>query len=130
MSTLRFALVLALMAPTIAFAQSDPNNIPEPPTAELKRLAPYLGSYAVVSNYFDMEWRGTLDLRPAVKGWYVEWEINVQSGPIDRQLKMFITWDRDLEYYRVWSFSTTPPDPKDRDYEGIGRFEGEEFVIE
>jgi hypothetical protein len=83
----------------------------------------------VTADYFDMQWVGTLELRMAVKGWYVEWEINVQSGPIDRQLRMFITWDPDMETYRVWRFETLPPAPLERS-EGVGRFEGEAFVME
>jgi hypothetical protein len=75
------------------------------------------------------EWIGSLDLQPAVKGWYVEWEINVYSGDIDRQLRMFITWDREEEEYRIWRFETLPPAPRDRP-EGTGRFEGDDFVME
>jgi hypothetical protein len=118
----------ALM-PFITYAQTDPDNIPQPPSAELARLDPFLGSYEVTSDYSDQQFLGTLELRPAVKGWYVEWEINVQSGSIDRQLRMFITWDRELQTYRIWRFETLPPAPSER-AEGIGRFEGDEFVME
>lgn len=129
MLKLRTVLFAALLFPAIAHAQTDPNDLPEPPTAELRRLAPFLGSYAVTSDYLGQEFSGTLDLRPAVKGWYVEWEINVHSGPIDRQLKMFITWDRGSEQYRVWRFETLPVGPSEQ-IEGIGRFEGDDFVLE
>ncbi len=129
MLTLRSMLFAALMAATIAHAQTEPDDYPKPPTAELMRLAPFLGSYSVTADYLGQEWLGTLDIRPAVKGWYVEWEINVQSDTIDRQLRMLITWSRESDEYRVWRFETLPPGPSDR-IEGVGRFEGDDFVME
>jgi hypothetical protein len=129
MVAIRFAAIAAIALPALAHAQVDPNDIPEPPTAELMRLQPFLGSYGVTGTYFDQEWAGSLDLRPVVKGWFVEWEINVHSGPIDRQLRMLITWDRQTEEYRIWRFETSPPAPRDQ-VEGTGRFEGGDFVME
>jgi hypothetical protein len=129
MLAIRIAAIAAFALPALAHAQIDPNNIPIPPTAELMRLRPFLGSYSVTGTYAGQQWAGSLDLVPAVKGWYVEWEINVHSGPIDRQLRMLITWDRETEKYRIWRFETSPPDARDR-AEGTGRFEGGEFVME
>jgi hypothetical protein len=129
MLVLSRAILAALLLPAIGSAQTDPDNVPQPPSTELARLSPFLGSYSVTSEYVDQEWFGSLDLRPAVKGWYVEWEINVHSGPIDRQLRMMITWDRDAEAYRIWRFETLPAAPAER-FEGTGRFEGDEFVME
>ena len=129
MRVLWSAAFAALCLPAVAQAQVDPATMPEPPTEELSRLAPFLGSYDVVSDYMGSMWEGDLELRSAVKGWYVEWEINVQSGPIDRQLRMFITWDDELGHYRIWRFETLPPAPPDRE-QGVGRFEGEDFVME
>ena len=126
---IRFAAIATLALPAVLHAQVDPDHIPEPPTAELRRLQPFLGSYSVTGTYADLEWVGSLDLRPAVKGWYVEFEINPHSGPIDRQLRMLITWDPEAEEYRIWRFETTPPAPRG-EVEGTGRFEGGEFVME
>lgn len=122
------ALAVMLFA-QVAYAQVGPSRIPEPPTDALARFQPFFGTYTVSGNYFGQEWRGTLDVRPAVKGWYVEWEINVHSGPIDRQLRMLMTWDMKSEQYRIWRFETLPPEPSDR-AEGSGWFEGDEFVME
>jgi len=129
MLAIRIAAIAAVAFPSIAVAQVDPNNIPEPPTTALVRLQPFLGTYTVKGDFGGRDWAGSLDLRPAVKGWYVEWEINVHSGPIDRQLRMMITWDRETENYRIWRFETSGPAPTDR-AEGTGRFEGSEFVME
>jgi hypothetical protein len=129
MLTIRIAAIAAIALPALAQAQMDPGNIPQPPSAELMRLQHFLGTYSVTGTYGGQVWAGSLDVRPAVKGWYVEFEINVHSGPVDRQLRMMITWDRETERYRIWRFETTPPEPRDR-AEGTGRFEGSEFVME
>jgi hypothetical protein len=122
-------LLLAMVRPS--FAQSDTTNIPLPPAAELAALQPFFGAYEHDDNYWEGmgPFRGTLEVRPAVKGWYVEWIINTQYGPIDRQLRMLITWDRELGHYRVWRFETLPQLPPGA-VEAEARFEGEEFVME
>lgn len=131
MTALRIAafVALSLSLSPAAQAQSDPSNVPEPPTEHLARLEPFLGAYAHTMDYAGQEWAGTLDVRPAVKGWYVEWEINTQSGPIDRQLRLLVTWDREAERYRIWRFETLDPLPPGAN-EGAGHFEGDEFVME
>lgn len=128
-----FAVRIAALA-VIAFAQgtqaqTDPSNIPQPPTDALVRFQPFLGTYTVTGNFAGQEWAGTLDVRPAVKGWYVEWEFNVHSGPIDRQLRLLMTWDAGAEQYRIWRFETLPPLPSGT-AEGTGWFKGDEFVME
>jgi hypothetical protein len=122
------AVAIIVLAQPV-WAQTDPANIPEPPTAEMMRLQPFLGSYTVSGQYLGMDWAGSLDLRPAVRGWYLEWEINVHSGPIDRQLRMMITWDAAVGHYRIWRFETAPPFPA-ATAEGTGRLENGEFVME
>lgn len=131
MTPLRIAVLAALvltLSPTPQ-AQTDPADIPEPPTEHLARFAPFLGTYAHTMDYAGQEWAGTLDVRPAVKGWYVEWEINTQSGPIDRQLRLLMTWDHEAERYRIWRFETLDPLPPDVN-EGAGHFEDDAFVME
>lgn len=129
MLAVRVAATAVVTFTSLAHAQVDPNNIPEPPTSELARLQPFLGTYSVTGSYLGRDWAGSLDVRPAVKGWYVEWEFNVHSGPIDRQLRTLMTWDQEADQYRIWRFATTPPEPSDR-VEGTGRFEADEFVME
>ena len=129
MSAIRTAVLIVLVFAQAAHAQANPDSIPEPPTEALSRLRPFLGAYVVSGQYLGRDWAGTLDLRPAVHGWYVETEINVHSGPIDRQLRMMITWDPAAERYRIWRFETMPASPKDR-AEGMGWFEGNQFVME
>ena len=129
MSIIRVALIALVTCASLARAQSDPDRIPNPPSAGLARLQPFFGSFAVTGHYFGQDWAGSLDIRPAIKGWYVEWEYNVHSGPIDRTLRMMLTWDADIGAYRIWRFETSPPAPRERS-EGTGRFVGDEFVME
>lgn len=129
MRTIRIMMLAACAFAQVGNAQLDPNNIPQPPTEALARLQPFFGTYTVTGKHAGREWAGTLDVRPAVKGWYVEWVFNVHSGPIDRQLRMLMTWDRDSDRYRIWRFATVPPAPAGR-AEGTGRFTGKEFVME
>lgn len=132
--TLLTALSLALAAPAaaeLAAQGPDTTAIPHPPVAELARLAPFFGAY----SHDDNTWmgagpfRGTLDVRPAVKGWYVEWIINTHYGPIDRQLRMLVTWDESLDRYRIWRFETAPQAAPGA-VEAEGRFEGDELIME
>jgi hypothetical protein len=129
MIAVRMALWAAVLVAPAAHAQADTSNIPQPPSRELMRFQRFMGSYTLTGHYLGLDWRGSLDVRPAVKGWYVEWEINAHSGPIDRQLRMMVTWDPQLERYRMWRFETFLPEPVGR-AEGVGRFEGDEFVQE
>jgi hypothetical protein len=104
-------LLLAALRP--APAQSDTTNIPAPPAAELAPLQPFFGAYEHDDNFWEGTgpFRGTLEVRPAVKDWCVEWIINTQYGPIDRQLRMLATRDSELGRYRVWRFETLPQLP-------------------
>jgi hypothetical protein len=125
----RIAIIATLATAQIAHAQVDLENMPDPPTTELQRLKPFLGTYTLTSDYFGRQWSGTLDVRPAVNGWYVEWEINIHGGPIERQLRMLATFDSSVKHFRIWRFETLPPEPSDR-AEGKGRLEGGEFIQE
>ena len=111
-----------------ASAQMDPQNVPKPPTAELAKLRPFLGLYEQTMDFAGLAWSGTLEVSPAVKGWYVEWVINTHhEQKIDRQLRMLMTWDRRLHKYRVWRFSTVDAEEGN---EGEARFEGNELIME
>ena len=110
--------------------QTDTRNVPKPPTAELEKFRPYFGLYEHTGDFAGLEWNGTLEIIPAVKGWYVEWVINTHHAQaIDRQLRMFITWDRTLEKYRIWRFETLNPQPPEA-AEGEARFDGDQLVME
>lgn len=124
------ALLALLPAPVIAQG-SDTTAIPVPPAEQLAKLAPFFGSYEHDAN----DWmgvgpfRGTLDVGPAVKGWYVEWVINTHYGPIDRQLRMLVTWDERLGRYRIWRFETDSQSPPGT-VEAEGSMQDDEFVME
>lgn len=129
--TLCLCILAAAVAAAEAHAQTDPENPPEPPTERLAALQPFLGLYV----HTDQDWAGvgafsgTLEVRPAVKGWYVEWIIDTHHRTIDRQLRMIMTWDPELQRYRVWRFETTPQQPPGT-VEAEGRFVGDTLVME
>lgn len=123
--------VLAVAAGTPAAAQTDTANVPRPPAAELAALERFFGTYQH-SNSFYMgvgPFQGTLEVRPAIKGWYVEMIIDTRYGPIDRELRMLMTWDASLRHYRVWRFETTPQSPPGT-IEAEARFVGDVLVME
>ena len=129
-STLPFAAALLLGGAPLA-AQTDTLEIPDPPAERLAALEPFFGSYVHTENTYAGvgPWRGTLDVRPALKGWYVEWVINTRYGPIDREARFLVTWDDDLGRYRVWRFDTMPQYPPGH-IEGEGQLVGGELVLE
>lgn len=125
------ALLFLAVAPADARPQVDPDNPPAPPTERLAELQRFLGMYA----HTDQRWAGvgpftgTLEVRPAVNGWYTEWIIDTHHRSIDRQLRMLVTWDHGLERYRVWRFETLPQQPPGT-VEGSARFVGDTLVME
>jgi hypothetical protein len=74
-------------------SQTNPANVPKPPTAELAKFKPFLGKYDVSGDFAKLPWSGTLELSPAIKGWFVEQTILVKSEGIDREFRMLVTWD-------------------------------------
>lgn len=128
-ATLLVFLALGILTAD-ARAQLDPENVPEPPVERLQALQPFFGLYAHTDQeYAGMApWNGTLEVGPALKSWYVEFVVETHHGPIDRQLRMILTWDRELERYRIWRFETTPQQPPGT-VEGEARFVGDTLVM-
>ena len=62
-------------------------------------------------NYAGMDWSGTMEIKPIIKGWYVDWTILTKSADnkIDREYHMLVTYDTTVNTYRVWRFETLPP---------------------
>lgn len=128
----RFAVTLTslIMLSGLAWAQSDPRNVPKPPTEELAKFRPYLGMYEHSMEWMGLPWSGTLEVKPSVMGWYVEWIIHTHhEQAIDRENRLIMTWDRDLKKYRVWRFETLDPLPPEV-AEGEVRFAGDEMIME
>ena len=124
-------LVAGGLTARAARAQMDAEHPPEPPSERLAALRPFFGLY----THRNAEWRdvgrfnGTMKIGPAIKGWYVEWVIDTQSGAIDREARLLITWDETLGRYRVWGFATNAQDPPGA-VEGTARFVGDTLFME
>src|SRR5690606_28358515 len=122
-----------IVDPLPAQESDDSAWVPTPPTEQLARLRPFLGLYRhsdqtwITDRPGQGPWRGTLEVKPAGKGWYVDWIISTQSGPIDRQLRMIMTWDDDAGEYRVWRFASSAGDAG---HMGRVRFAGDDLVME
>lgn len=125
------ALVLALlMTPDAAPAQTartDPRRIP--PAAQLGLLKPFLGEYEVTMTQQNRVLTGTMEIKTAINGFYIERTNITKStdGAIDSEIRSFITWDPALGSYRIWRFVALLPQRK---HDGVGRFEGQEFIEE
>jgi hypothetical protein len=130
-ATRRSAVLFVLIGAAVAaFGQSDPRNVPAPPVAELAKFRPYLGMYEQTMDWRGLAFSGTIEIKAAVKGWYVEWIINTHhQQAIDRENRLIMTWDRNLKKYRIWRFETLDPLPPEGT-EGEVRFSGEELIME
>ncbi len=130
MKQLLFFLIMLLAFSANTKAQTDPNNVPKPPLTELKKFNPYLGMYNVISEYAGLKFKGTLEWKPAIKNWYLQWTIQLQdeSKKIDRELRIMMTWDANLQKYRLWRFQTSPHAPPDQ-LEGEAKFINDELVM-
>jgi len=123
-----FAIVIALLAVCgVCFSQTDPKKVPQPPTAELAKFDPFLGKYQVSGDFANLQWTGTLELKAAIKGWYIEQVILVKTEGIDREFRILATWDKNARKYRLWGFQTLPIMP---DNGGEIRFGGDEMITE
>lgn len=119
------------MSATAGHGQLDAESPPQPPVEQLAKMRPFFGLYVHSDQSYAglAPWSGTLEVGPAVKGWYVEWVINTHHAAIDRQLRMLMTWDDDLQRYRIWRFETAPQAPRER-MEGEAHFIGDTLVME
>ena len=135
-----FLATLALVTSPLCLAQAPSEYVPTPdalppsappPTEALTRFASFLGLYEFTGDFSGEPYQGTLEVKPAVKGWYVEWVINIyvedEDRQYDRQLRMLTTWDRFAEQYRIWRFETNNPIVMG---EGKAFFEGDQFIME
>ena len=113
-----------------SFAQTNPNNIPKPPTDKLNIYEPFFGKYTMVSDYAGLKFNGTIEIKPVIKGWYVEQIILLRSqdNKIDREFHMMVTYDKKQNKYRVWRFETLPPVPEN--IEITLRTEGTDIILE
>jgi len=122
--------ISALLAITtlIVTAQTDPNNIPRPPVEKLKIFEPYFGKYEHTMDYAGLKWKGTMEVKPIIKDWYVDWTIWTKSEDkrIDREYHMLVTWDSTQNRYRVWRFETLPHG----ETEPTLRTEGTDIILE
>src|SRR4029453_9967663 len=107
-------------------AQINPHDVPKPPTPELKKVDPFLGKYSHTMDYAGLKWSGTLEIRTAIKGWYVQRIILTKTEGIDREFHSFFTYDPDVKRYRIWRFEPLPPGKN----EGTVRFEGDQMIEE
>lgn len=114
------------MATATLFGQTDPNKVPKPPSVELAKFGPFLGTYSITAQYAGASWSGTMTIETVIKGWYVERTISVTTEGIDREFHSMITFDRNAQQYRIWRFETFPAGQN----EGTGRFDGEQFIEE
>ena len=115
-----------VMATSTLFGQTDPKNVPKPPSVELSKLSPFLGTYSITAQYAGASWSGTMTIEAVIKGWYVERTILVTTEGIDREFHSMITFDRNAQQYRIWRFETFPAGHN----EGTGRFDGDQFIEE
>src|ERR1051326_930930 len=115
--------LFVLVAPL--FSQTDQNNVPQPPTAELRKFDPFLGKYSVSGDFANLAWTGTLEWKKAIKGWYVQQIILIKSGPIGREFWILATWDANKKQYPLWGFQTLP-----HQIEGEVRFEADQLITE
>ena len=127
----RIAICLALCVycgVDVVHAQTNAANVPAPPTAELRPFERFFGRWSVSGPYAGQEFTGITEVRPAVKGWYVEWINDVGAPGINRELRQLITWDRKQARYPIWRFETF--DRQDDLEDGNVRFEGDTLVME
>jgi hypothetical protein len=122
----RALLTVLLASCALSTAQTNPINVPQPPTADLSKFDPFLGKYEVSGDFANLPWSGTLELKKVIKGWYIQQTILVKSPGIDREFWVLATWDKTRQDYPLWGFQTLPLPAID----GEVRFEGEEMITQ
>jgi ketosteroid isomerase-like protein len=126
---LRIGAILSasLAVGVICLAQTDPKSVPQPPTAELRKFDPFLGKYKVSGDFANLPWAWTLELKRAIKNWYIEQIILIKTEGIDREFRILATWDKNVQKYRLWGFQTLPTVIENG---GEIRFEGDEMITQ
>ena len=112
----------------VAISQSNTANPPVLLVEKLKIFEPYFGKYQHTMDYAGTKWKGTMEVNPIIKGWYVDWTIYTRSedNKFDREYHMLVTYDTVKNKYRVWRFETTPP----AEAEPTLRTEGTDIIVE
>jgi len=84
--------------------------VPKLTKEKLKIFEPFFGKYKHTMTYTGIKWSGTMEIKPIIKGWYVDWTIftKSQDNKIDREYHMLVTYDTAMNKYRVWRFETLP----------------------
>ncbi len=121
-------IAISCLVTFISTGQTDPNNVAKPPAEKLKIFAPYFGKFKQTMTYAGLNWNGTMEIKPIIKNWYVDWTILTASedNKIDREYHMLVTYDTTMNKYRVWRFETLPPNNN----EIILSTEGTDIIIE
>src|SRR5205823_8564730 len=70
-------------------------------------------------------WTGKVVIKPAVEGWFVQWQFLVSSNGKNRENRWMVTYDPKTTRYRIWRFETAPllPNP-----EGEALWDGGKFI--
>lgn len=90
-TSLVLSAFLALCTSTLS--QTNVKGVPQPPSAELQKFESFSGKYEVSGDYANLPWTGTLELKKAIKTWYVEPIIQVNLPGIDREFRVLTPLD-------------------------------------
>ncbi len=121
-------IAISCLVTFISSGQTNPNNVAMPPVEKLNVFAPYFGKYKQTMTYAGINWNGTMEIKPIIKNWYIDWTILTTSedNKIDREYHMLVTYDTTINKYRIWRFETLPP----ADNEITLSTEGTDIIIE
>ena len=125
-----FLFAAILLLSTVLFAQqdsTDPRRIK--PTEQLERLKRYIGEFSLIMDQSNRKLTGMIKTEFVVKGWYIERTITSKTddGTIDSEIRCLITWDPNINRYRIWRFVPLSPIAK---HDGVGWFDGDTFIEE
>lgn len=129
---LRFCILASMsLYSVVGFAQKDTTVEPrrQKPTAQLEKLIPSIGTYSLTMEQSGRTLTGTMEVKPVVKGFYIERIITTKSedGKVDSEIRSLITWDPAIQRYRIWRFVPLVPQKR---HDGMGWFDGEVFIEE
>lgn len=118
-------ITLAACAHNCLAQQDSSRNVRgNSPPPQLKRFEPFWGRYSAAVDWptRNLKWEGSLELAYTIKGWYLESNLIKETAGPHRQWRLLITFDNNLQKYRVWRFETNPPLAG---LEGVIKFEGD-----